>query len=119
MTGIDIEAHRRTGATIASDGWRQREAAVMGTAIGVLLWCDDRSTGEAAIDAVMAEMHRIDAAMSPYKPDSELSRINREAAQRAVPVSAEMLTLLDRSLHFSRLSGGVFDITYAARRSPV
>jgi thiamine biosynthesis lipoprotein len=114
LTGSDIEAHRRSGAKIASDGWRQREAAIMGTAIGVLLWCDDRSTGEDAIDAVMAEMHRIDCAMSPYKPDSELSRINREAAQRAVPVSAEMLTLLDRSLHFSRLSGGVFDITYAA-----
>jgi thiamine biosynthesis lipoprotein len=114
LTGSDIEAHRRTGASFASAGWLQREAAVMGTAIGVLLWCDDRSTGEAAIDAVMAEMHRIDGAMSPYKPDSELSRINREAARRAVPMSAEMFTLLERSLHFSRLSGGVFDITYAA-----
>jgi thiamine biosynthesis lipoprotein len=114
LTGSGIEAHRPSAATIAGAGWLQREAAVMGTAIGVLLWCDDRSTGEAAADAVIAEMHRIDAAMSPYKPDSELSRINREAAQRAVPVSAEMLTLLDRSLHFSRLSGGLFDITYAA-----
>jgi thiamine biosynthesis lipoprotein len=114
LTGSDIEAHRRTGASFASAGWLQREAAVMGTAIGVLLWCDDRSTGEAAIGAVMAEMRRIDGAMSPYKPDSELSRINREAARRAVPMSAEMFTLLERSLHFSRLSGGVFDITYAA-----
>ena len=86
----------------------------MGTAIGVLLWCDERSTGEAAIDAVMAEMRRIDAAMSPYKPESELSRVNREAAQRAVPVSTELFALLQRSLHFSRLSGGAFDITYAA-----
>ncbi len=86
----------------------------MGTAIGVLLWCDDRATGEAAIDAVMAEMRRIDAAMSPYKPDSELSRVNREAARHAVPVSAELFALLQRSLHFSRLSAGVFDITYAA-----
>jgi len=86
----------------------------MGTAIGVLLWCDDPSTGEAAIDAVMAEMRRIDAAMSPYKPESELSRVNREAAQRAVPVSDEFFALLERSLQFSRLSGGAFDITYAA-----
>ncbi len=114
MTVSSIEAFRPTAARIAGAGWLQREAAVMGTAIGVLLWCDDPSAGEAATDAVMAEMHRIDAAMSPYKPDSELSRVNREAAQRAVPVSAELLTLLDRSLHFSRLSGGVFDVTYAA-----
>lgn len=86
----------------------------MGTAIGVLLWCDERVTGEAAIDAVMAEMHRVDAAMSPYKPDSELSRINRDAERQAVPVSAELFELLQRSLEFSRISGGVFDVTYAA-----
>lgn len=86
----------------------------MGTAIGVLAWCERRSTGEAAIDAVMAEMHRIDAAMSPYKPASELSRINRLAAQRAVPLSEEMLALLRRARQFSQFSGGAFDITYAA-----
>ena len=42
---------------------------------------------EAAIAAVMAEMHRIDRAMSPHKADSELSRINRDAA--SAPVRAE------------------------------
>jgi thiamine biosynthesis lipoprotein len=112
LSGIDIEPERSAAATHA--GWLRREAPVMGTAIGVLLWCDERETGEAAIDAVMAEMHRIDAAMSPYKPDSELSRINREAHRQAVPVSAELFGLLQRSLEFSRLSGGVFDVTYAA-----
>lgn len=114
MSGSDIEADGPVAATRTGAGWLRREAPVMGTAIGVLLWCDERQAGEAAIDAVMAEMHRIDAAMSPYKPDSELSRINREAARHAVPVSAELFGLLQRSLEFSRLSGGVFDITYAA-----
>jgi thiamine biosynthesis lipoprotein len=64
--------------------------------------------------AVMAEMHRIDAAMSPHKPDSELSRINRDAAREPVPVSAEMFGLLQRALEFSSLSDGAFDITFAA-----
>jgi thiamine biosynthesis lipoprotein len=104
----------RSGGLPAGAGWLQREASIMGTAIGVLLWCESRADGEAAIDAVMAEMHRIDAAMSPYKAGSELSLINREAGQRAVPLSPEMFTLLERALHYSRLSGGVFDITYAA-----
>ena len=63
-------------------GWCRRDEAIMGTAIHVELWCEDRAGGEAAIDAVMAEMHRIDRAMSPYKPGSELSRINRDAATR-------------------------------------
>lgn len=94
--------------------WRKREEAIMGTAISVELWCDDRSQGEAAIDAVMAEMHRINRVMSPHKPDSELSRINRDAGQMPVPLSAEMARLIARALAFSELSGGAFDITYAA-----
>jgi thiamine biosynthesis lipoprotein len=52
--------------------------------------------------------------MSPYKPDSELSRVNREAFATPVPVSHEMFTLLQRAAHFSELSDGAFDITYAA-----
>ena len=86
----------------------------MGTAIRVELWCDARGVGDAAIDAVMAEMHRIDRAMSPFKPDSELSRINRDAADQAVHVSRELFTLLARARDFSQLSGGAIDITYAA-----
>ncbi|HWI10349.1 MAG TPA: FAD:protein FMN transferase [Burkholderiaceae bacterium] len=86
----------------------------MGTAIGVELWSEDRRAGVAAIDAVMDEMHRIDRVMSPHKPDSELSRINRDAAAAAVPLGAEMARLIERAQHFARLSGGAFDISYAA-----
>ncbi|MFZ5546593.1 MAG: FAD:protein FMN transferase [Pseudomonadota bacterium] len=86
----------------------------MGTAIRVELWSGDPARGEAAIDAVMREMHRIDHAMSPHKPESELSRINREAAAAPVALSAEMAALLTRAIEFSRLSGGAFDITYAS-----
>ena len=86
----------------------------MGTAISVELWCDDAAEGAAAIEAVMAEMHRIDRAMSPHKPDSELSRINREAGSGTVALSEEMAGLIGRAQDFSELTGGAFDITYAA-----
>ncbi len=86
----------------------------MGTAVQVTLWSDTRARADAAIAAVMAEMHRIDHAMSPHKPDSELSRINREAAAGPVALSREMQDLLARAVEFSRLSGGAFDITYAS-----
>jgi thiamine biosynthesis lipoprotein len=86
----------------------------MGTAIHVELWCDDAACAESALDAVMQEMHRIDASMSPYKETSELSRVNRDAAREPVRVGDELFELLERALEFSRLSGGAFDITYAA-----
>jgi thiamine biosynthesis lipoprotein len=98
----------------SESNWYSGEQAIMGTAVQVTLWSDTRAAADAAIAAVMAEMHRIDRAMSPHKPDSELSRINREAAAGPVALSREMQDLLARAVEFSRLSGGAFDITYAS-----
>lgn len=104
----------RGPALAMSAGWIEREEAIMGTAIRVELWAEERRAGEAAAAAVMAEMHRIDRLMSPHKPDSELSRVNREAGRRAVPIGEEMAGLLSRALRFSALTEGAFDISYAA-----
>jgi len=93
--------------------WWRREEAVMGTAITVELWAD-AVTGPAACAAVIEEMHRIDRAMSPHKPESELSRINRDAHRAPVALSDEMFALLQRAIGFSEFSQGAFDITYAA-----
>ena len=98
----------------AHGAWQVREESIMGTSIRVELWSNDAKAGNEAIDAVMQEMHRIDQAMSPYKPESELSRINRDAASRDVAISAEMCQLLQQAERFSCLSDGAFDITYAA-----
>lgn len=99
--------------TVRGD-WCAREAAIMGTAIRIELWSDDITSGERAMDAVIAEMHRIDRAMSPHKADSELSRINRDAGLRPLKLSDEMFHLVSRAIDFSRLSDGAFDITYAS-----
>ena len=94
--------------------WFSRDEAIMGTAIHVELWSDDRQAATDALEAVMHEMHRIDALMSPFKESSELSRINRDAAREPVEVSDELFGLLARSIAFSELSAGAFDITYAS-----
>jgi thiamine biosynthesis lipoprotein len=99
---------------VARAEWHVREAAIMGTRIAVEVWHEDAATATGAIDAVLAEMHRIDALMSHYKPESQLSRINRGAAADAVPVDRELADLIVRALEFSELSGGAFDITYAS-----
>lgn len=95
-------------------GWFHRDEAIMGTAIRVELWCEDERAAQSAITAVMDEMHRIDHAMSPHKPASELSLINRDASRQPVPLSDEMYRLLERALDFSRFSDGAFDITFAS-----
>src|SRR5882757_2968590 len=94
--------------------WRQRADAIMGTRIYVELWDTDAVHGEASIDAVMAEMRRIDNLMSHYKPDSELSQINAHAAERPVQVDPELFDLIKLSTHYSQITEGAFDITYAS-----
>jgi thiamine biosynthesis lipoprotein len=49
--------------------------------------------------------------MSNYKPSSEWSLVNRDAAQRPVPVSRELFDLLSACLDYSRRSEGAFDIS--------
>jgi thiamine biosynthesis lipoprotein len=95
--------------------WIERvEDGIMATRMVVELWADDRDQGDAAVAAVLAEMRRIDASMSTYKPASEVSQVNAQAAQRAVAVSPELFELLRTAREFSILTEGAFDITYAS-----
>ncbi len=109
-----FESTSATTPAASPAGWRSREEAIMGTAITAELWSESAADGDAAIDAVMSEMHRIDRAMSPHKADSELSRINRDASRGPVALSAEMTRLVASALVFSARTEGAFDITYAA-----
>ena len=102
-------------ATHARAEWFDRiDDGIMGTRIVVELWSDDEAAANKAIDAVMAEMERIDRDMSTYKPDSEVSRVNDNAAKGPVVISPELFDLLTTALEYSRITEGAFDITYAS-----
>ena len=95
--------------------WLHRvEDGIMGTRIVVELWADKTADGNDAIEAVIAEMRRVDTAMSTYKPTSEVSIVNAEAAQHPVKISAELFELLTTALEYSEITEGAFDITYAS-----
>jgi thiamine biosynthesis lipoprotein len=100
---------------IAHGEWVERvEDGIMGTRIAVELWAEDRAKGDAAIDAVMREMRRVDAAMSTFKPTSELSIVNQRAAGAPVKIGDELFDLLTTAERYSRDTDGAFDITYAS-----
>lgn len=101
-------------STQAAAEWFSDQQAIMGTSVSVSLWHDNPRIARQAIDAVMAEMRRIDLTLSPYKANSDLSQVNREAGSGPVKVSAEMATIIDKALYFSRASGGAFDISFAS-----
>lgn len=95
--------------------WYSRtDDGIMGTRIHVELWADGKAAGESAIEAVIKEMERVDRDMSTYKPDSEVSRVNAQAAKGPVKISAELFDLLSTAIDYSRITEGAFDITYAS-----
>jgi thiamine biosynthesis lipoprotein len=92
--------------------WIGDARPMMGTEVSVYLWSDDSEAGLAALESVFQEADRIDRLMSTYKDDSEISKINREAAEAPVKSGEELYRLISRSLEISVLTQGAFDITY-------
>lgn len=63
------------------------------------------------VEDAFDEVDRIDRLMSHYKADSPLSRLNREAARRAVRVEPELFDFIAEAMRYNRESNGAFDIT--------
>jgi thiamine biosynthesis lipoprotein len=84
---------------------------VMGTFARVVVIAADRNVANKCIDAAFAEINKVDALMSKYKSDSEISIVNRDGFKRAVGVSDSVYEVLQKSIEFSKLTDGAFDIT--------
>lgn len=84
---------------------------VMGTFARVVAVATDSGTAQKCIEAALAEIEEIDRLMSKYKSDSEISELNRDGFARAVKVSKPTYEVLQRSIEFSKLSNGAFDVT--------
>jgi thiamine biosynthesis lipoprotein len=87
---------------------------IMGTRITVELWSEDADKANQAIDAVLDEMRHVDESMSTYKPTSELSLVNANAAAAPMHITKELFDLLTTAAQYSVLTEGAFDITYAS-----
>ncbi len=89
----------------------ERSASVMGTIFSVEMYGADAKRLETVGDLALSEARRIDALLSNYRPDSELSKLNAEAARKPVRISQELFDLLSACMRVSRESDGAFDIT--------
>ena len=83
----------------------------MGTIFTIDLNVTDQATAEQDMDLAFDEIDRLEALLSNYRPSSELSRISREAGSAPVVTDPETFRFLDRSIYWSRVSNGAFDIT--------
>ncbi len=84
---------------------------IMGTFARVVVVAKDNKTAQKCIEAAFAEIDNVDNLMSDYKNDSEIGIINKNAAEKAVQVGESTFEVLQRSVEFSKLTDGAFDIT--------
>jgi thiamine biosynthesis lipoprotein len=83
----------------------------MACAYTIVAYGPDAQALPAAIEAALDEVDRIDRLMSHYRPESPLSRLNREAAEGSLTVDPELFDFVAECMKYSRESGGAFDIT--------
>src|SRR5258706_15330905 len=65
----------------------------------------------AAIEAAFGEAERLDKVLSNWRSDSEVSALNREAAEHPVTCGPDLCAVVGAALRWAQASGGAFDPT--------
>ena len=94
-----------------ADTLRARSHRAMGTEFAVYLDAADDAQAQACFDIVLDEIDRLELTFSRFHSSSELSRLNRHAAEGPVVTDPEVFQLLASALDVSEKTGGAFDIT--------
>ena len=86
-----------------------RSRVLMGTSVNLTVVGEDLERCEAAVDATLERMARLESQLSRYIPDSHLSRLNATGEISDAPDS--LLDLLDLAGRIHGLGDGAFDVT--------
>lgn len=87
---------------------------LMGTFFDIQVVAEGEARATAAMDEAFAEIARVEGLLSEWRETSEISEVNRNAGRRPVVVGPELYDVVERSVWASELTGGAFDVTFAA-----
>lgn len=85
----------------------------MGTLLQIAARGSDQRAVEAAMEAALNAVERVDRLMSFHRQDSDLTRINLRASHEPLEVDAWTYGVLRRAARLAALSDGLFDFTVA------
>lgn len=83
----------------------------MGSPFRIVLYTSDEAAASRARRLAFARIAALDAALTDYDPESELMRLCDKAGGPPMPVSADLIDVLEKSLALSERSDGAFDPT--------
>jgi thiamine biosynthesis lipoprotein len=89
------------------------EETHMASAFKIVLYSTDDVSARRASRAAYDRIAALNAVLSDYDPESELSRLSRSAGGGPVAVSGDLFDVLERSKRIFERSGGAFDVTIA------
>ncbi|WP_235830315.1 FAD:protein FMN transferase [Paenimyroides tangerinum] len=92
----------------------KRDTVLMGSSFDVSIVAENEALAENYIQQVFEEVIRIDLLISDWKPNSQISEVNKNAGIKPVKVDKEVFDLTKRALQFSEITNGAFDITVAS-----
>jgi FAD:protein FMN transferase len=91
----------------------RRARPLLGTLVEIRAWGLDPTRLNTAINRAFKAVERVQSLMSFHDKASDVSRLNREAAQRPIRVHAWTRTVLRRACRLHADTGGLFDIASA------
>ena len=83
----------------------------MGVQVKIILYAETEQKALNAARAAYRRFAELDAMMSDYRADSELSELCEKAVERAVEVSPDLFAVLWRAQEVAQRSIGAFDVT--------
>lgn len=96
---------------------RTETRPMMGTTVTVTLVGGSPEKAREGFDAAFAAFERVNQVMNEWRPDSELSAVNRKAGDGEwVAIPEDLCAALRRGVQGSEQTGGLFDPTWAALR---
>jgi thiamine biosynthesis lipoprotein len=86
---------------------------IMGTYVTITLNEDGKSQQDltSAGGDAFSQVEKVDRLMSTYKPESNLSRINRSAGIAPVKADPEVIDNIEKAIYVAKLTDGAFDVT--------
>ena len=93
----------------------ERARPLLGTIVAVRVHGLGEADAHRAIEEAFGEIALVHRLMSFQQPESDVSRLNREACERAQDVHPATFEVLHWALTIAEASAGCFDITVAAR----
>lgn len=107
-TGIQYLFRTTADSKLLCYAWFQ----AMHTRVDILISSSTDEQGcRHVVDEAASVIHEIELKANCFDPHSELSRVNRLAATRTVPLSEDLRNALQQCLDYHRLTDGLFDIT--------